>query len=64
METTEVIYDDLHLRINRLKDIISSAEDSLESKDYIQCAVRLQDAMIETKFDTLHLNIMDSMTDN
>ena len=62
METTEVIYDDLHLRINRLKDIISSAEDSLESKDYIQCAVRLQDAMTEITFDTLHLNIMDSMT--
>ena len=62
METTEVLYEDLHSRICRMKKEIESAESCLADRDFLQCAVRLQQAGSETAFDNLHLNIMDSMS--
>lgn len=66
MKTTEVLYEDLHSRISRMKKEIESAEDCLAERDYFQCAIRLQEAGSAAEFDNLHLNIMDSMsgTDN
>ena len=64
MKTTEVIYEDLNARISRMKESISSAESCLSERDFLQCAVRLQDAGSEAGFDNLHLNIMDSMGKN
>ena len=62
MKTTEVLYEDLYARIIRMKKEIESAEGCLADRDFLQCAVRLQQAGGETAFDNLHLNIMDSMS--
>ena len=62
MKTTEVLYDDLGARINRMRVELTSAENCLIDRDYLQCAVRLQQAGSEAVFDNLHLNIMDSMS--
>ncbi|KXJ57853.1 MAG: hypothetical protein AXW15_00030 [Neptuniibacter sp. Phe_28] len=62
MKTTEVLYEDLLGRIGRMKKEIESAEGCLVDRDYLQCAVRLQQAGSEAAFDNLHLNIMDSMS--
>jgi len=62
VKTEEVLYEDLYARIARMKKEIESAEDCLADRDFLQCAARLQHAGSETKFDNLHLNIMDSMS--
>ena len=62
MKTTEVLYEDLRSRICRMKKEIESAEDCLADRDFLQCAVRLQEAGSAVAFDNLHLNIMDSMS--
>lgn len=62
MKTTEVLYEDLNARIARMKKEIEGAEECLADRDYLQCAVRLQQAGSEANFDTLHMNIMDSMS--
>lgn len=63
MNTKEVLYEDLYARIARVKKEIKSAEECLLDGDFLRCAARLQQAGSETSFDTLHLNIMDSMSD-
>jgi hypothetical protein len=62
MKTTEVLYEDLYARIGRMKKEIESAEGCLTNRDFLQCAVRMQSAGDEARFDNLHLNIMDSMS--
>ena len=63
MKISEVLYEDLIARIKRIRKEIDSAEGCLiEDQDYLQCAVRLQQAGSDTEFDNLHLNIMDSMS--
>jgi hypothetical protein len=62
MKATEVLYEDLYARIGRMKKEIESAEGCLADRDFLQCAVRLQQAGSDANFDNLHLNIMDSMS--
>ena len=64
MEISEVLTEDLQGRIHRMKKEIESASLCLEDGDYLQCAIRLQDAAMEASFDDLHLSIMDSMSGN
>jgi len=62
MKAEDILYKDLLERIEKVKEEIKSAEGCLNDLNFLQCAVRLQKAGKETNFDTLHLNIMDSMS--
>jgi hypothetical protein len=64
MKTTEILYDDLTSRIAGMqKDLDSASSCLIESRDYLQCAVRLQDAAQKAKFEQIYLHIMDSMSE-
>lgn len=62
METKQVIHNDLSDRIERMQRDIETAKALLKRRNYLQCAVRLQKAAERAQFDTLTLNVFDSMT--
>ena len=62
MKTEKILEDDLSARIERMQASIWSANACLDDNDFLQCAVRLQDAAKEAQFDDLIMNIYDSMS--
>lgn len=62
MKTTDVIEQDLCTRMARIDALNTQARDLLAKGDYLQCAVRLQKVAEQGTFDTLLLNIFDSLT--
>lgn len=64
MSTEAVLYHDLTGRIKQMRQAVDAAESCLVSdRDYLQCAVRLQDAAAIATFDQLLLLVMDSISE-
>ena len=59
--TEQVVREHLTERIERLEAAVQSARSCLVVDAFLQCAVRLQDAEPLVRFDTLYLNICDTL---
>ena len=59
--TALVIERNLLDRITTMKKYLKLAEGCLADSDYLQCAVRLQKAAEQARFDEMLLSIYDSM---
>ena len=64
MDTSQVITEELRKRIRAMEELIKSAKDCLKDEDFLQCAVRLEEASNQGKFSELLINIFDSMSGN
>ena len=62
MKTYEVCENVLNERIAKMKAYIKKAEGLLAEGDLIQAAVRLDLAAKEAHFDTLMMNVFDSVS--
>ena len=64
MDTSQVITEELRKRIRAMEELIKSVKDCLKDEDFLQCAVRLEEASNQGKFSELLINIFDSMSGN
>ena len=62
MNTKQVVKNSLFERISEMESFINDAKLCLEDGEYLDCAVRLQSAATLAEFDTLLLNIFDSIS--
>lgn len=62
MKTEDVLEQELKARMARMEAMLRQAFDLLEKRDYLQCAVRIQEAGQQGQFDTALMNVFDAMT--
>ena len=63
MSAKNIIIEELGQRIITMKNLISSAELCLQDEDYVQCAVRLEMAANQGKFDDFMMRIFEALTE-
>lgn len=61
MDTKDVVKQDLQNRIEGIEEYLRSARACLKDGQYLQCAVRLQEAAKLGQFSELVLNILDTL---
>ncbi|WP_461521578.1 hypothetical protein [Porticoccus sp.] len=62
MTTQEVCRDYLDGQIKSMEALIRSAEECLDDGDFLQCAVRMEEASSKARFDNLLMAVFDSMS--
>lgn len=62
METKDVVEKVLQERIEQMERYMSIAKALLKKRNYLQTAVRLEEAAQQGKFDNFMLSVFDSMT--
>jgi len=61
-KTQRVCHNSLSERIAECRHLFKCAEDCLKDNDYLQCAVRLEEAGERLHFAEFAMNIFDTMT--
>lgn len=63
MKTKILVGQELTRRLDRIADLIRSAEDCLMQEDFTQCLVRLELIADQGKFDPVFKDICEAETD-
>ena len=63
MSTKVVAVEELECRIHSMKHFIEEAQACLDDNDFLQCAVRLEMAASQGKFDDFMMQIFEAVTE-